>query len=247
MRKLKSRIGEKFITNQGYEIEIVEYFGVSCCSIKFNNGVILYGKQYGHVKRGDITNPYHKSVFGVGYIGQGIYKTTIDNKITKVYNTWKGVLERGYDKKCHERHPTYVDCKVYELWHNFQNFAKWYENNYIEGFHLDKDILIKGNKIYSPETCCFVPQEINALFTSCKAVRGKYPIGVTKKGNKYEARVNKNGDRESQGLFDTPEEAFQAYKTAKELWIKEVADKWRGQIAEPCYEAMYAYEVEITD
>ena len=118
----------------------------------------------------------------------------------------------------------------------------------MQGWELDKDILIKGNKVYSPETCCFVPQEINCLFTNCKSVRGKYPIGVTKTVNgKYKARINKNGDRIDLGLFDTPEEAFQVYKIAKELHIKEVADKWRGQITEPCYEAMYAYEVEITD
>lgn len=247
MRKVKSRVGEKFITNQGYEIEVIEYFEVSCCSIKFNNGVTLYEKQYGHVKRGNITNPYHKSVFGVGYTGQGIYKATIDSKITKVYSTWKSVLERVYDKKCHERYPTYIDCKVCESWHNFQNFANWYENNYIEGFHLDKDILIKGNKIYSPKTCCFVPQEINSLFTKCDKARGDFPIGVSIVNKKYLAKTRIDGRYTRLGVFNTPEEAFEHYKTAKEKYIKEVADKWKPFITENTYKAMYEHIIEITD
>lgn len=243
----KDRTNEKFITNEGYEITIIEYFNAYNCTIQFINGLILKNRQFRDIKRGNVYNPYHPSVYGIGFVGIGKYKSPFKGRDYKVYKTWNHMLERGYSDKCQKNNPTYISCTVASEWQCFQNFANWSEENYIEGFHLDKDILKKGNKIYSPETCCFVPIEINSLFTSCKKVRGKYPIGVTKKGNKYEARVNKNGDRESQGLFDTPEEAFQAYKIAKEEYIKEVADKWRGQITEPCYEAMYNYQVEITD
>ena len=150
-------------------------------------------------------------------------------------------------KKGQEKQPSYIGCLVDEEWHNFQNFAEWFEDNYVEGWHLDKDILIKGNKIYSPETCCFVPLEINSLFTKSDKIRGEYPIGVSKKDKKYQANVNKNSGFIFLGAFNTPEEAFQVYKTAKEDYIKEVADKWRGQITEQVYQAMYSYQVEITD
>ena len=119
--------------------------------------------------------------------------------------------------------------------------------NCIKEFALDKDILLKGNKIYSPETCCFVPQEINNLFIKRLRGRGKYPIGVSLNKGKYFSEISCGNTRISLGYFDTPQEAFQAYKTAKEAYIKEVADKWRGQITEQVYEAMYNYKVEIDD
>ena len=131
-------------------------------------------------------------------------------------------------------------------WHNFQNFAQWHEENYIEGFVLDKDILQKGNKIYSPENCCFVPNEINVLFTKRQNDRGDLPVGVIKSYNRYIFQLSKNGKRHRKS-YETPEEAFQAYKQAKENYIKEIADKWRGKITEKVYEALYAYKVEITD
>ena len=105
----------------------------------------------------------------------------------------------------------------------------------MKGWCLDKDILVKGNKIYSPETCCFVPKGINLLFGKNNAKRGNYPIGVCKFKNKFQATINIKGKTISLGHFDTPEEAFEAYKTAKEAYIKEVADEWKDRIEEDVY------------
>jgi len=133
----------------------------------------------------------------------------------------------------------------------FQNVAKWQEVNWKSwmdsSWDLDKDILKKGNKIYSPETCCFVPQEINKLLCKANSIRGKYPIGVKKSGNRFEAKLYIDNNPIYLDTFNTPEEAFQAYKIAKEAHIKEVADKWKGKITEPTYQALYTYKVEITD
>ena len=118
---------------------------------------------------------------------------------------------------------------------------------------LDKDILVKGNKIYSPETCMFVPQNINKLFTKSNKIRGKYPIGVyfNKNANKFKAqcRIFYNGktQQESLGLYNTIEDAFNAYKQFKEANIKQMADEYKGKIPDKLYEAMYDYKVEITD
>ena len=112
-----------------------------------------------------------------------------------------------------------------------------------EGFHLDKDILIKGNKIYSFKTCCFVPVEINSLLTKTNSKRGNLPIGVSKSGNKYKARLNSN----LLGTFDTSKEAFKVYKVAKEKHIKEVAEIWKSQITKQVYKALLKYKVEIID
>ena len=145
---------------------------------------------------------------------------------------------------------TYIGCFVAEEWYCFQTFAQWHKENkksHMKSWQLDKDILVKGNKIYSPETCCFVPQEVNTLFVKNNINRGKYPIGVSKVGNKFVSFIKTIDKSVYLGTFTTPEEAFEAYKTAKEAHIKEVADKWRELIDPRVYQALYKYEVEITD
>ena len=118
---------------------------------------------------------------------------------------------------------------------------------------LDKDILCKGNKVYSRETCIFVPQKINSLFVKSDKSRGKDPIGVYQLPNgNYQVRCgNSYGERIYLGLYSTKEEAFRVYKNYKEKVIKEVIDSYEGKIPEPFYsrlkEAMYNYEVEIDD
>ena len=147
--------------------------------------------------------------------------------------------------------PTYRGCLVAEEWHNFQVFAKWFHENYkpeyMQNWHLDKDILVKGNKIYSPETCCFIPVEINLLLGKSKSKRGEYPIGVIKTKNRYIAVIGHEKRKIHIGSFLTINEAFIAYKNFKEKCIKEVADKYKDQITAKTYQALYNYKVEITD
>lgn len=164
---------------------------------------------------------------------------------TKLYRTWKSMFARCYGEMVHDRQPTYIGCSVDARWHKLSNFKKWFDENYVEGYHLDKDLLQKGNKIYSPDTCCFIPQEINKLLTKSDKVRSKYCIGVYKQLNRYIARL----DSRCVGSFLTPEEAFQAYKTAKEAYIKEIANEYYsdGRITKRVYDALMRYEVEITD
>lgn len=245
------RKGEIHFNKQGYAIEIVEFYSTRNCTIEFENGVVFKNMQYGNVKLGNIKNPYHPSTHGVGYIGVGNFIPSMSNKDTPHYIKWCTLLTRCYHKKSVDRRLTYKDCRVCEKWHNFQNFAKWFEENYIEGFELDKDILVKGNKIYSPETCCFVPHEINNLFTKSNSARGKYPIGVTEVPNntvffRYRCAVSIEGAKSSKS-FPTPEQAFQEYKTKKEQHIRKIANKWKDQITEQTYNAMYNYNVEVTD
>jgi hypothetical protein len=252
MSKIVNRVGEKYITNEGFKIEIIEYFGAFDCTIQFECGLTVNKVIYSNIKKGRIKNPNHKSVFGVGFFGQGKYKAKVQCEKTEQYNRWTDIFRRCYDKKYQEKHPTYKEVTVCEEWSNFQNFAKWYEDNYnsetMEGWCLDKDILVKGNKIYSPETCCFVPQEINKLFMKRASKRGNYPIGVWKhKGGKMVAGIVENNKSKHLGLFNTPEEAFESYKKTKESYIKEVADKWKDKLNSRVYKAMIDYQVEITD
>ena len=120
-----------------------------------------------------------------------------------------------------------------------------------ETMELDKDILSKENKIYSPETCCLVPRIVNSLFIKRTRDRGSLPIGVTKHGERYRAKCNDplSNVRKHVGVFDTPELAFNAYKKYKEALIKKVAqiEYDNGTITKECYDAMMRYKVEITD
>ena len=151
------------------------------------------------------------------------------------------------------KYPTYKDCEASENFKSFEYFYEWC-NNQIgfgnEGWQLDKDLLIKGNKIYSENTCVFLPNEINILLTKRTALRGEYLIGVSwSKTNKaFVAQINKNkGKQEYLGSFATELEAFNAYKTAKESFVKEQADNWKSQIDIRAYNALMNYTVEITD
>lgn len=247
---MKNRVGEKHMTNEGYIVEIVEYYKATNCTIKFEDGKLVKNREYADIKKGRIKNLFHASLSGVGYIGIGYCPYPLSMQYKKHYKIWGAVLSRCYSPISVEKFPTYKNVTVCEEWLNFQNFAKWFDINYnpetMKGWQLEKDILVKGNKIYSPETCCFVPAEINNLFTKRNISRGKHPIGVHKSDNKFISQFSSK-TKNYIGSFDTPEEAFQAYKIAKELYIKEIADKWRGQIPEKVYNAMYNYKIEITD
>ena len=209
--------------------------------------------QYANFKNGQVKCPYEPSVYGVGFIGEGKYKERENGKLTKCYYTWNNMLKRCYDTKYQEKYPTYVGCKVCEEWLNFQNFAQWYEENYYEipgeKMNLDKDILIKNNKIYSPDTCVFVPQSINKLFIKSNISRGNYPIGViyNKRYKRYDSRCSLYGKNKNIGSYGTVDEAFYAYKQTKEEYIKQVADDYAGLIPQKLYNAMYDYEVDIDD
>lgn len=163
------------------------------------------------------------------------------------------MITRCYSNKQTSKRRTYKNCEVCKEWHNFQNFAKWYEENYYtisnQVMHLDKDILIKGNKIYSPNTCIFVPEKINILFVKADKIRGSLPIGVSwdKNINKYRSYYYTNNKRITIGFYNTPEVAFQSYKIAKEKHIKEIAEEYKDLIPIKLYDAMYKYEVEIND
>ena len=166
------------------------------------------------------------------------------------------MLRRCYDPYEINREPVYIDCYVCDEWLCFQNFAEWFYNNYyeIEGqrMHLDKDILIKGNKIYSPNTCIIVPERINKLFIRKERKKDKnLPIGVFYYNNNgLMAKISKTRkNKEIVGVFplDKPFQAFTCYKENKENYIKQVADEYKDLIPNKLYEAMYRYEIDIND
>lgn len=252
------RTGEVGYNTFGSKMVIVKYRKYSDIDVYFPEyNWIARNKEYRHFKKGNVRCPYERRIFNIGYLGEGKYKSKENGKNTRVYDTWHNMLQRCYDEKYQKKYPTYIGCGASEEFHNFQNFGDWNSKNYyeIEGEQmcLDKDILVKHNKIYSPETCVFVPQTINKLFTKRQNDRGESVIGTSPIDGKYRARcymINLETGKskcEYLGLFDTQEKAFKIYKYYKEKNIKMVADYFREQIPDKLYDALYNYEVEIDD
>lgn len=185
------------------------------------------------------------------------YPAKKDKKHLIEYRVWFSLLYRcsvDYPTK----YPTYIGVTCSDNFKHYTFFYEWchkqigFKNVDENGrsWHLDKDILVKGNKIYSEDTCCFVPQRINALFTKSSASRGENPVGVTlkKSNNKFVANCNNGSGKYAHlGCFQTQEEAFLAYKTFKEALIKEVANEYKEQLDPRAYEALLNYEVDIND
>ena len=169
---------------------------------------------------------------------------------TKEYKLWANMLNRSYDEKLHQRYPAYSDCETSSEFLVFSKFRDWCKNQigFNLGFELDKDLLEKGNKEYHPEKCVFIPKAINLALKTQKRSRGELPIGVTKKKvGSYIAQISDSLGIRHLGCFSTPEQAFQAYKVAKENHIKLLAEKYRDQIDPRAYKALLNYKVEITD
>jgi len=229
---------------------IIKYRSYQSIDIEFDDNTITKNKSYDSFKSGKVKNYNHPSVYGVGYIGNGKYDI---QKHIGAYNTWYSMMKRCYSLNYQKDKPSYIDCEVCEEWHNFQNFANWYELNYYElddeKMHLDKDILVKGNRTYSPDTCIFAPESINGIFKKKDVSRGKLPIGVNRDlgRNKYRSSIAKWGETIHLYSHDTPEEAFQTYKKEKEKYIGEVANIYKNKIPRKLYDALMNYKVEITD
>ena len=254
--KAAERLGEEKMMKCGEIAIIVNYSRYNDITVQFKKTGELVKTRYLCFKNGNVKSRFTPSVYGVGIIGNE--KSIDENGQTiKSYLVWHSMLERCYSDECQKKNPTYKGCTVCSEWHIYSNFKKWYNDNYYEigteRMALDKDILVKGNKTYSPDTCVFVPQNINTLFTKCNKARGKYPIGVTfnKNKNKYTVFCNIFYNAKSKlkhlGYYNTIEDAFNAYKEFKEKRIKQVADYYKDKIPDKLYEAMYNYKVEITD
>jgi len=182
----------------------------------------------------------NKLVHGVGVNDLG-YKIQVREELTKnegkrvqktvfrctYYAVWENMLKRCYSKKYLERNPSYTGTSVCSEWLYATEFKKWMEQQDWQGKCLDKDIVVPGNKLYSPETCAFVLATTNLFVIARDASRGQYPIGVSlyKPTGKYQVHCSNpfTGKQESLGYFSAPEEAHEAWRSRKHVLAQLVA------------------------
>lgn len=247
-------ISKSFITNQ--IMTIIKYNSYNNITIRFEDGTVIDNVQYNNFIRGNIDNPCYPTIYNRGYRGIGEYKCRKNNKDSIEYIKWRSMFERCYSLKYHKVEESYKNCEVSKKWYNFQNFAKWYNENLWNKdikLCLDKDILSKNNKIYVPKHCVLVPQDINNLFTKSNKTRGKLPIGINvnpRNPNLYVSQISIKNSKKFLGHFSNVQDAFDAYKHAKESYIKQVANEYKSKypnFPERLYQALINYEVEITD
>jgi len=190
-----------------------------------------------------------KLTLGVG-INDRKYPMKIQGKRLKESDLWNDLLKRCYSHSVQRNHPTYLGCSASENFKSYSYFYEWCQNQIgfgQENYHLDKDLLFKGNKLYSEDTCLFLPSSLNLLLLTSKKRRGLLPLGVSLQGNRFKSDCRTEAPNSHIGYFDTPEEAFQAYKQAKENYVKTQAEKWKALIDPRAYAALMAYEVSIAD
>lgn len=238
-------IGKTFKTNNSGKCVVVDYINYENVTIEFVDTGYKTKTRMDNLIRGKVKDYLYPSVYNQGILGVDFCN---DEVKTKQFMLWKNMLKRCYSEVSLKESPTYHNCKVSDNFVEYPYFKEWCNKQIGHdkvGWQLDKDILVKGNKIYSEDTCCFVPKEINLAFVKKEKSRGDYLIGVDfhTARKQYRARCS----TKHLGWFSTELEAFQAYKQAKEAYIKEVANKWKDQIDHRVYEALMNYQVGITD
>lgn len=223
----------------------------------YNNVIIKFLDKYEHtvtanwreVRRGNIKNPYYPTTLGVGYLGFGRYTDKEQGQFSLARQRWRSMMTRSYSDVLHRKEPAYVGCSVAEVWHNFQNFGGWYVNHkfYGLGYDLDKDLLFKGNKIYSPEKCTLLPREVNRAISIHTTDNKELPRGICfrKDIDKYAVAIGRGKlGRVHLGTYETVEEAFDVYKKERELYVKDIALEWKDNIESRAFGALMNWTVD---
>lgn len=253
LRKRDEILGKEFDTKTCGKCIVIEYLNTNKVIVKFYDPEAFVNCSYSALKNGHVKNPLFPTFRGKGFIGVGRFSA----KDTRLFYLWTSMLYRGCVNGVALSQPSYKDVEVCDEWLDFQNFAEWcvrqkgfYAKDAVgKSYQLDKDILVRGNKVYSPETCCFVPARVNSILINCKRARGEYLVGVSfhKRRNKFTATYNYFGKLTHIGSFDTEVQAFQAYKQAKELYIKEVVRDYKESLCSIVYQTLINWEIGADD
>lgn len=243
----KVLVGQVRNTNEGGSFTVIEFHSAT-------NVIIRHNDEHGHiakvsscqVRNGNIRNPFYPTLHGVAYMGVGKHKAKINGKNVQHYSIWTGAVCRCYCPVRLAKRPSYNGCTLSKEFLCYQNFAEWYttHESYGLGYELDKDLLVKGNKVYSAETCTMLPKELNLAIKDKVSKNSDLPIGVLRnKIGGYTAGLKIRLKDCHLGTFNTVEEASAAYVKAKEAYVKEIALEWKDKIEPRAFEALMNWTV----
>ncbi|MET3678676.1 MULTISPECIES: hypothetical protein [unclassified Pseudomonas] len=191
--------------------------------------------------------------YGFGY-NSGRRRKAMDMPYFKTgkgtpYKAWHNMMRRAYGPN---QAAAYEDCSVCRKWWDYQEFAAWYSvqpHAFEADGELDKDILDPLNTIYSPENCTVVPKSVNLIFKDSRELRAKLPRGVYvhSSGLGFIARISRYASVTVLGHFNTPTEAFEAYKQARQSYGQELAALYDGLIDERVISRLKNLSAHIRD
>ena len=248
----KDCVGKVCKSKLSGDFKILKYNDSYNVEIQFLDTGFETVARLGDIRNGEVKDHFSPSVYGIGIVGTK-YPVSEGGVLTKEYRLWCNMLQRCYSDTYQKKRPTYEGCECSENFKSYECFYEWCHKQVGFGeckFQLDKDLLVKGNKVYSENTCIFIPQEINSMLLKSDKKRGEYLIGVSwnKRNKAFVAMVSRSkSESEYLGLFNTELEAFKAYKQAKESFVKEQAEKYKSQIDPRAYNALMSYQVDIDD
>lgn len=232
-------VGTTLPSNNYGHYEILRILGKGRILIRFVSTGYIKSVWRKHAISGGIKDPYYPIVAGVGFIGEGRYRARVHNK---VYDVWRDMLRRCYKPTIGQEEKDYSGCTVCKHWHNFQNFAKWCEGRYGRGLQLDKDLLVLGNREYSPQSCTFIPQRVNSFFTG-GLKRGIY---YSNKNNVWIAQCQDgefcttgNKKQTYLGQFKDEQKALEVYKAFKIEKLNKLVLKHKDLLPDRMVENMY--------
>lgn len=177
-------VGTYHKTTKCGDLVIKEYFSSTKVTVEFTLTGYTTSTTIQNIRKGQVKDPLYPAIYGKGFLGIGKHKSRTKGKLKRAYNVWSKMLARCYDPSS-KAYALYgaKGITVCKEWHNYQTFAEWYSQNVGEGLHVDKDILIAGNKVYGPHSCIAVTQTINSIKANAKQYTFKSPTG--KKVNIY--------------------------------------------------------------
>jgi hypothetical protein len=232
-------LGTTFTNKIGLEYSVLRYIkvkkgggSVRVAEIRFTESGYIRTCAIKHLKDGAVKDLYHPSIGGVGYVGEGSYKTRDEDVVC--YQTWLDMIKRCYAPKTKQAKRDYEDVYVCEDWHNYQSFAKWFYKYHVEGFRLDKDLQDLTKRCYSPETCTFLPVELNSFFTGGL----KRGIHYNKKRRKWVAQCQngelceKSGKKKQTylGAYEHEQEALEVYRDFKRDKLEVLLEKYKEYV-----------------
>lgn len=240
---LSEYIGREFETNKSGKCFVVDCKNVKSVIVMFYDGYTTT-TQMSNLKRGNVRNPYHENnkLYGVGITD---IAGCIKGKRDYLYRVWESMITRCYSEKYQQLYPTYREVCVCERWQTYSLFKEDLEKTTCfdklgVGYHLDKDLIKQGNKVYSPEFCAIVPEVMNLSVVKPSKLGNDLPTGVhfCKRERKYVAQVHRGNGQEGLGYFETLEQAHTAYIKAKRRYLSHLSTEYRGIVDDKVCDAL---------